>query len=318
MLIPIFFLNLLLALLLFPFFHSLSQPETFYALTDGKYAFFFWTTLEKALDFLPGAAVLAFSAVFVFLARHKLERKSGFLFFLCLLLAFAVLEPAAVRLKSNLQRGKAESADIFATGAPQAGLIQEAAPSLKMVVLEGGKGQAGDILIAAETSGEGAGQSLRVYSGGDTPSFEPQNPALNPEIARRLEAPVFLKRLSRDTDAVHSMLSAAAGSSIIAYLWTGGAFFALVASFFFLCVLTDWKLINFLFYAFALRALYRFFPLLHGERCVSFLRRFLPQGFSNAAVSALPALALAALLTAIGFALILPRYRKRNLEGGLL
>ena len=316
--IPVFLITLLSCLALCPFFYSLSQPETFYALSRGNYAFFFTETLEKAFDFLPSAAVLAFSAVFVFIACNRVKKRIAFSVFLAMLaLVFAGLEPVAARLKLNLQRAKAERMEAAASGTPQAGMAQEAAPNMRAVIIEGSEEEAGVVLVAAETSGDSAGQGLRIYSWGDFGAldFVPRLSSISPEIAEKLEAPAFLKRLSQDADAVHTLLSSAAVSSAAEYFWTGGAFFALAASLFFLCALTDWKLINFLVYAFAIRALYWLFPLLCSERVIGFLRSFLPRFIPSAALSALPVLFLAAGLTAAGVAFILPRYVKKNQEG---
>lgn len=316
-LISLFFIILLLALIFCPFFYSLSQPDAFCALAEGEYAFFLEKALENTFDFIPTAAVLAFSSIFVFVARHRVQKMAAFFVFLALLLlTFLAIEPAAVRSKLNLQRGRTES-DGVSISSPQAGAIREASPSVKAILLEGGDAQASPVLVAAETSA-GDGRGLNVYSGGDATRLAAGLSSLDLGIEKKLKPPALLKKLSQDIDDTHSIIFEAAATSASAYLWTGGAFFALAASLFFLCVLTDWKLINFTLYAFALRALYGLFPLLHGERCVSFLSRLLPRFFSEAAVSALPALLIAALIAAAGFALILPQYEKRNQGGEIL
>ena len=315
MLLPVFFLVLLISLAACPFLYSLSRPDAFAALAGGDGASFFAMNLQNTLDFMPTAVLLAFSAVSVYIVRRRIEEIDSLLVFLGLVvLSIALLEPVAANLNAGLRLREAERTSGYAMDEPQAGLIQEREPNLKTVVLQGSAGIASPVLIEADTSGRADGRALNVRGGSELSSFRSgfRGSALDLQVARQIEEPAFLRKLSRDMDAVHAILSEAATTSAGAYIWTGLSFFALAASFFFLCALTDWKLINFTLYGIAVRALYWLFPLLHGDEALDFLGRFLPRFFSDAAIAALPALLLAAGLMALGFALILPYYIRRN------
>lgn len=310
MLIPVFFLNLLIWVIVCPFFYSLSQAELFQALADGNYGLFFSSAAANLFNFFPTAAVLAFSAVFVFIVRHRAEGCGGFfVFFAMLIFTFAVLEPASVKLKLNFERAKTVAQDTYVAPSVADGLIQEHAPGSKTVIFESSSGLGESVVVTAEAF-RNASPHINMYSGRSASDTE-----LDYEISQRLEMPSFLERLSQDIEAVHAVLSNAASSSLDEYLWIGGAFFALIASFFFLCTLTDWKLLNIVIYAIALRVLYRLFPLINVEGMQNATRRFLPQALSNAVRSALPALGVAVIIAIVGFAFILPRYRKRNPGG---
>ena len=314
MLLPVFFLALLVSLAVCPFLYSLSRPEAFAVIAGGDGASFFAINLQNALDFAPTAIVLAFSAVFVYIVRRRIEGVGCLLVFLALLvLSVALIEPAAVRMNAGLRLREAERAQAPPGNGPPAGLIQERAPNIKTVVLQGSAGAASPVLIEADTSGRAGGRALNVHGGREASRVGARSPALDLQVAQKIEEPSFLRRLSRDIGAVHAILFAAASASAGAYIWTAGSFFALAASFFFLCALTDGKLINFTLYAAAIRGLYWLFPLLHGDAAQGFLMRFLP--FPNVALAALPALLIAAALAALGFALILPRYERRNIGG---
>ena len=302
-----------------PFLYSLSQPEPFAAIVAGDGASFFAMNLQNAFDFVPTAVVLAFSAVFVYIVCRRIEVIGSLLVFLALLvISIALLEPVSVRLKMGLQLREAERASARAMDEPQAGLIQEREPNLKTVVLQGSAGLTSPVMIAADTSGRADGRALNVYGGREASSLRSSSQAspLDLQIAQKIEEPAFLRRLARDIGAVHAVFWDAASNSAGDYVWTGLAFFALAASFFFFCALTDWKLINFTLYAIAVRALYWLFPMLHGDAALGFLGRFLPSFLSDAALAALPALLVAAVLVALGFAVILPRYIRRN-EGDI-
>lgn len=320
-LLPVFFVALLVSFAVCPFLYSLSRPESFAAIAAGDAATFFVKNLQNALAFAPSGIVIAFTAVFVYIARHKMEGLGSLVILGALLLfSIAALEPIAARLNLSLQlREAARPAGLEAKGA-RAALIEEREPGIKSVALQGSAGVVRPVLVVADTSGMADGRALNVHAGQEAASIRSSSrgSALDLQIAQKLEETPFLSGLSRDISAVHAILFDAASYSVGAYIWTALPFFVLAASFFFLCVLTDWKLINFTLYAVALRALYWLFPLLHGEAGLSFLGRFLPRFLSDAALAALPLLLIAAVLLALGFALILPKCIRRNLGGHFL
>ena len=318
MLLPVFFLALLAALVVCPFLFSLSQPEAFAAIAAGDAAAFFAKNLQNALVFMPTGIALGFAAVFAYIARRRLEGIESLLAFLALLaLSVALLEPASVRLNLSLQAREAERPQHPALNEPRMGIIEERESGLKTVALQGSAGLIRPVLITADTSGMADGRGLNVYNGREAASSLSSKRAspLDLQIAQKLEEPAFLRSLARDIGAVNAILSESAVNSAGDYIWAGLSFFLLAGSFFFLCFLTDWKLVNFTVYAIAFRALYWLFPMLHGEEALGFLGRFLPRFLSDAALAALPMLLIAVALIAAGCSLILPQYIRRN-QGG--
>ena len=333
-LVPVFLLTLLLWSLLCPSFAGLARPETFYALADGKYSLFFSRTAETALQFIPGAAVLSFAVIFVFIMRHGVKKPAGFLVFAGIFIfTAAVLEPVSVILHTRwFPAGEETEARLReeTVRTPESGFIREYEPGRRILWLEapqGGQNTAAETVqgfMAADLKKSGGMPRLSVPGTG---VLRPEEGRLetrgevfavsgfDPEICSKTGAPAFLRALARDTERTHTILADALEASPADYAWIGGAFFFSAAALFFFCVLTDWKLLNVMLFALSLRGLYRIFPLLADGEPYIFLRKILPPVVPDAAAAALPALGFAAVLTVLGFTLLLPRYRRKNPGG---
>lgn len=324
MIFPIFFLNIIAWSLLCPFFYGLARPESFYAIVSGHYALFLTGVLENSLLFIPTGIVIAFFVVCVFIMRHGAKKSvaipvSIFLF----VLTVGVLVPLSLMIHQRLfpESAPAEEAGQLA----EAGFIRSYEQGKKLLWLKNiEENTAVSNLTIADFSGNETIPRLATFK---TAIFDRENRELrtenkrfpisffNPDVERKLNPPDFLTSLERDIKAINSEFSASLHKSATAYIFISGAFFSALASLFFLCVLTDWKLINILLYVAVLRLVYKFFPLFCRGEIHNFLKEFLPDFFSDEMVSALPALIFAVLLSVAGFFFFLPRYKKKNPKG---
>lgn len=324
MIFPVYFLNCLLWTILGAFFVSLAQPVAFYALTEGQYGRFFATAATIALKTVPAATVCSFSVVYIYVMRHKTKKRVA-----VPLTVFLFVLTAGILVPLSLMTGEKRAGELPENRPPkklaEAGFVRTYQPNERLLWLENGEdGSSVSALVSADVSRGDKPTRLTEFEAADfdkdaaalvTEAQRFSVPYYNPDIVRELEMPGFLAALAKDIRSLNAIFSDALRKGAASYLWLGGSFFAVIGSLFFLCFLTDWKLINILIYAVALRFAYRVFPLLCGGEPHLLFRRLLPAFLSDETVSALPAVLFALLLCAVGILWLLPRYRKENPGG---
>ncbi len=325
MILPLFFLNTIAWALLCPFFYSLAQPGVFYALADGQYIYFLSGFLENILNFIPTATVMAFTSVYIFIMRHG-ARKNIAVPVILFLFVFAagVLIPLTSMAGRRLfdERTQENSPEQL----PEAGFIRSYEQGKKLLWLEEtpGENTAVSNLIAADFTGNRVIPRISTFPRAvfdrETSSLKTDEGAypvsyFNPGVEKKLESPAFLSSLADDIKAVNAVFSSSLRESAASYIFSGTAFFAAIGALFFLCFLTDWKLINILIYLPVLRLVYKIFPLIYEEECRRFLEKLLPGFLPDEIIPALPAFIFAVILSSAGLFFLMPRYRKRNPRG---
>lgn len=328
LMIPLVFLvSLVTWVAIITVFSVLAAPSGLAALASGDERALIIAFAQRSLFLVPVGVMIALVSVFFFFMRHETVLFVSIPLVIALacssvLLGIPLSYAALGRLDGEAPAVFGETGAMFAPGYIRGDArfesfrwldLAEKDAATRLIASADPRSASAALSIYPDVSYDAKSLTLRSDSGAEIARAGGQDPLYDSFV----EPPAFLRGLAADCARVLAAFRFAYASGAREYAFVAGSFFLAVATLWFFCYATKWRMLNVLVSLSLLWVFFFCFPYASQGTLPNLIARFLPAAIPASRVSPLMYFSFAVITAVVSLIVCLVRIISRASRGGL-